>query len=123
MKRILFLLALMFIASAANAASRKAIVDKASGMVINVIIADDGFPAPVGHVLIDGSNAGIGDTWDGVNFVKPPPPPPAPPISNADRTASEIQGDLTLKAIVKALAKKLGLTEQQLLDAIKSEVP
>ena len=34
-----------------------------------------------------------------------------------------IDGDRALKALVRVLAKKLNLTEQQILDAIKAELP
>lgn len=44
-----------------------------NNIVTNVIIVDslDVIPG-----LIDGTNAGIGDTWDGTQFVKPAPPLP-----------------------------------------------
>ena len=45
---------------------------------------------------------------------------PPTPAATAART---IQDTLALKAIVRALAKKLNLTEQQLIDAIKAELP
>lgn len=44
-------------------------------------------------------------------------------IPDATRAEDAIKANLALKGMVKALAKKLGLTEQQLLDAIKAELP
>ena len=45
---------------------------------------------------------------------------PPTPAATAART---IQETLALKAIVRVLAKKFNLTEQQLLDAIAAELP
>lgn len=44
-----------------------------NNIVTNVIVVDslDVIPG-----LIDGTSAGIGDTWDGTQFVKPPAPLP-----------------------------------------------
>jgi len=44
-------------------------------------------------------------------------PPPAP--QQAERA---ITSDAALKGIVRALARRFGLTEQQLIDAIKAEL-
>lgn len=44
--------------------------------VVNVVVVDSLEQMPG---AIDGAGAGIGDTWNGSEFVKPPPsPPPAP---------------------------------------------
>ena len=51
-------------------------------------------------------------------------PPPVPPVqTDADKAAARIAADAPLRGLVKALAKKLNLTEQQLIDAIKAELP
>ena len=55
-----------------------------NNVVINVIIVEslDVIPG-----LIDGTNAGIGDTWDGTQFIKPPAPPAPIPASITRRQA------------------------------------
>lgn len=51
---------------------KKAIVNKADGLVLNVIeIEPDAKWKPSkGAILIDALNASPGDTWDGENFIK-----------------------------------------------------
>ena len=48
---------------------------------------------------------------------------PVIPQSPAVEAEREIQNTLSLRAIVRVLAKKFNLTERQLLDAIKAELP
>ena len=50
------------------------------GLVINVIEIeeDSDWPIPDGHILIDGTGASPGDTWDGEKFISPPEPEPKP---------------------------------------------
>ena len=54
------------------------------------------------------------DARDATPIVIPP---------NSKIAEDRIRADLALKGMVKALAKKFGLTEQQLIDAIKAELP
>ena len=49
-----------------------AVID--NGIVENIIVAEDGFTIE-GKTLVPADGAAIGDTWDGSNFIKPPPPP------------------------------------------------
>ena len=60
--------------------ARKALIQTASGLVLNVLDLDDNVPYRVnpGTSLIDGDGASTGDTWDGTNFITPAPPPPDP---------------------------------------------
>lgn len=57
-----------------------AIIHTESSRVVNVVaIADGGsWQPPKGHIHIFSETAGIGDLWDGVQFI-PPAQPPAPP--------------------------------------------
>ena len=48
---------------------------------------------------------------------------PHVPIPAHTKVENQIKDDLALKVIVKALAKKFNLSEQQLIDAIKAELP
>jgi len=51
-----------------------AVVDSASGLVTNLIVADARLdPAPVGCELVDATNksCGIGWYWNGSNFIGP----------------------------------------------------
>lgn len=60
--------------------ARYAMVDGA-GLVVNVVIIEDisQYLAPEGFALIESSVAGVGDTWNGSEFIRPAPPP-APPV-------------------------------------------
>ncbi len=52
--------------------ARKAIVQKDTGLVLNLIAIEPGanWQVPEGCILVDASTAGgIGDTWDGKHFV------------------------------------------------------
>jgi hypothetical protein len=56
-----------------------AYVDKATGLVLNTIVAVSTDPVPEHIILIEipeGSMASIGWTWDGVQFIDPNPPQP-----------------------------------------------
>lgn len=62
---------------------RKALVYKATGVVVNVIELNEGskWTPPDGMEVIDGTSAGPGDTWDGEKFIKPTPTPPPPDVN------------------------------------------
>lgn len=66
---------------------RKILFDITTGLVINVVEIEDGanWQPPAGYAVVDAGLGGIGDTWDGVKFVKPPEltPPPDPAIAIA----------------------------------------
>lgn len=52
---------------------RVAHIESATGKVLNVSLRDEAanIPTPDGIVLIDGTNANPGDTWDGIEFIRP----------------------------------------------------
>ena len=54
---------------------RKALIRTSDGLVVNVILIEDGanWPIPTGHELRDAEGASPGDTWNGVKYVKPVP--------------------------------------------------
>lgn len=56
---------------------RKALIETATGKVVNVIEIDpdddggyDHWPTPLGHELVNSEVAGLGDTWDGLRFTQ-----------------------------------------------------
>ena len=55
--------------------ARKALIRDADGLVINIIVVGEVIPFFPGHSLQDAGDASIGDTWDGVAFIKPIPTP------------------------------------------------
>jgi hypothetical protein len=54
----------------------KCLLDSATKVVINAVELEDGavWTPPAGTELAPQHDGGIGDTWDGVQFVKPPEP-------------------------------------------------
>lgn len=56
--------------------AHKCLLDSATKVVVNVIeLADDAvWTPPAGMELAPQHDGGIGDTWDGTQFVKPPEP-------------------------------------------------
>ena len=54
----------------------KCLLDNATKVVVNVIELEDGavWTPPAGMELAPQHDGGIGDTWDGTQFVKPPEP-------------------------------------------------
>jgi hypothetical protein len=56
--------------------AHKCLLDSATKVVVNVIELADGavWTPPAGLELAPQHNGGIGDTWDGTQFVKPPEP-------------------------------------------------
>jgi len=60
---------------------QKALIDTASGKVFNTVElpdnwtgAEEEWQVPSGHSVIDMLDGGLGDTWNGTVFVKPPAP-------------------------------------------------
>ncbi len=53
--------------------THKCLLDSATKVVVNVIELEDGavWTAPEGTELAPQHDGGIGDTWDGTQFVKP----------------------------------------------------
>lgn len=82
---------------------RKAVVDEATGRVVNVIVADDSWKAPAGHVLLDAVEAQPGDTWNGRGFIRAPQIRPVP-------------REVTPRQI------RLALDQMGLLDAVETAV-
>ena len=78
-----------------------AVVDDASGKVVNVIVLDEessgDFDPGQGMTLVQSDDAAIGYTWDGTNFIVPPPPPPPPQVafSNAPIMGGTIREIIT----------------------------
>lgn len=80
-----------------------AIID-AAGFVQNIILAHhaDVDPQALGHPegwqAVDGEGGAIGDTWDGLQFLRPPVPEAEPPvpdsITRAQGKAALIYADL-----------------------------
>lgn len=64
---------------------RAAIIE--NGIVVNIAEADADFAAAQGWIVSD--TASIGDTWDGLEFAKPPAPPAPVPASVTRRQARE----------------------------------
>lgn len=65
--------------------ARRAVVEIATGTVVNVIEIYEGanWSPPVGYYLlseIDSQQASIGDTWDGTKLIKAPIPEPIAPL-------------------------------------------
>lgn len=62
---------------------RKALIRNSDGLVENIIEADEDFVPPNSYALRPAEAADIGHTWNGSEFVAPPPPvPPLPaPLS------------------------------------------
>lgn len=56
--------------------AHKCLLDSTSKVVVNVIELEDGavWTPPAGMELAPQHDGGIGDTWDGTQFVKPPVP-------------------------------------------------
>jgi hypothetical protein len=56
--------------------THKCLLDSATKVVINVIELADGvvWTPPAGTELAPQHDGGIGDTWDGTQFVRPPEP-------------------------------------------------
>ena len=58
---------------------RYALILEATGLVVNTVVADEDWEPPDGYIKIQFDTAGIGDTWDGSQFIRPPEPPPPDP--------------------------------------------
>lgn len=74
---------------------RKAVVDKKTGLVLNVIEIEDGanWPVPEGCYLVNATKSGgPGDTWTGRVFTPAPEPEPTPPGLEERIAALEAKG-------------------------------
>jgi len=67
---------------------RKAIIVEATGVVENIVMANDDFDPGPGKLLRDAADARRGGTWDGAAYQPPPAPPPAPPDPQAELDAA-----------------------------------
>ena len=72
---------------------QKALIDTANGEVLNTIElpddwtgAEEEWRAPPGHSVIDMLDGGLGDTWNGTVFVKPPAP-----VVTSDQAFAELR--------------------------------
>lgn len=55
---------------------RKAVINTATGLVENIIVADDDFDPGPGKELQDPTDAEIGGTWNGSKYIPKPQEPP-----------------------------------------------
>lgn len=63
---------------------RVALVERATGKVVNVIVVEGAWAPPEGYDLVDASkDGGPGDTWDGMVFSHPPSDPSPSPVDEA----------------------------------------
>ena len=78
---------------------RTAVIEISSGKVVNCIELEPGanWTPPTGCFVLASADAGPGDTWNGILFVKPPAPPTPP-----------------------TLAEQLGVLAQPMVDQIKT---
>jgi len=72
--------------------AHKCLLDSATKVVINVIELEDGvvWTPPAGTELAPQHNGNIGDTWDGTQFVAPPPPPEPEVVQPISTGAQEL---------------------------------
>lgn len=91
--------------------ARKALIETATGKVVNIIALEDGadWQPPMGHHVQDARDAGPGDTWDGAKFI-PQPELPVPLDPNVGiRKAIESAATLTeLKTAILRLMVTAG---------------
>lgn len=85
---------------------RASLVD-GSGLIVNVIVVDEGveYVPPEGLTLVadPADIAEPGGSWDG-NTFHPPPPPPAPPVAPAAPTKEQLLAQLAaLQAQIEAV--------------------
>ena len=90
--------------------ARTALVETATGKVVNVIELEPGadWQPPEDHQVEAGTTAGIGDTWDGQKFIRPPEPEPEPP-SRRDILLDKLKASDVLTAAETAEALALAL--------------
>lgn len=77
--------------------ARKALIETATGKVVNVIeLADRAKwqPSP-GHFILDADNANPGDTWDGLKFITRQP--------TADEVVAQDQSKKRGEALARAV--------------------
>jgi hypothetical protein len=94
-----------------------------SGGVVREVIREERLPTFTPEIAAQFRSApdAVTEGWlyDGQDFSAPPPPPPPP-------TGQDLfdRGDLraVIKGLVRAFARQRGLTEVQLLSAIRSEL-
>lgn len=65
---------LLTIASARADGTRSAIIDTASGKVVNIVEVNPGDKAPSGQILVPAPTGNIGDSWDGSKIIPKPSP-------------------------------------------------
>ena len=88
---------------------RKAMVRDSDGYVVNVIEIEKGadWQLPPEHSLIDAGDGSPGDTWDGVQFIKPPVEPTID--WQAEWQAAKVNGKIVKQ--IKVIARRLGLED------------
>lgn len=71
---------------------RKAVINTETGLVENIIVADDDFDPGPNKELRDPTDAEIGGTWDGSKYLPKPPIPEKPsPIKSAIASANTLE--------------------------------
>lgn len=81
--------------------ARYALVERKSGIVVNIIEAHAQWKPPGGMQVIDAADAAPGDTWDGQSFSKPPPPAA---VYTPDEILAEVLGAGTVAELRAATA-------------------
>ena len=85
---------------------KRALIETSSGLVVNWIEIEEGsqWEAPEGHHLHATDGGGIGDTWDGLQFISPPQEEfvPTVPVSITPLQARRALRAAGLLAIVNA---------------------
>lgn len=72
--------------------AHKCLLDSATKVVVNVIELEDGvmWTPPAGTELAPQHDGGIGDTWDGTQFVKPVVEPPVESVITEEQAPNVI---------------------------------
>lgn len=88
---------------------RKAVIRESDGFVENVIEIKSGakWQPPEGCYLIAAGKGSPGDTWNGEEFIKPPPPPePEPPRSTHPARIVSFDPDSKILQVVRTYEGK-----------------
>jgi hypothetical protein len=93
---------------------RKILIEKSTGLVLNVVMYDseaNWSPLTSEELVDDAVGVSIGDTWDGSQFIAPPLPPKTKADEVRDKLRDKTQPPITLDDVVVLLRDNFGLTE------------